>query len=270
MSSSEEEWTVVTSQDKRRVIHSGRYAVRRANDSTTITTDNVWTAETRDAVIKCMSTCQRSLVRTGFYQHLTAILERHEVNEIVCYGIGNLSASPSSAPMWQLACALAIRNAQVEEPPFLFYDPCTTPSEADLLTQEWKIQVLSDNEQGKRRAGSGLSTLFFMPHCPLLLYGNVLWANWNNLDRVLLFGNSLHLYNERALEKKKIIEHISLLLPFVKEERVNVSKRDSEQVVGNLEGAFNDCYLTWFSIDNETVLPPRPKLKLQYNDGEVI
>ena len=32
-------------------------------------------------------------------------------------------------------------------------------------------------------------TLFFMPHCPLQLYSNVLFANWSHLDAIIILGN---------------------------------------------------------------------------------
>jgi len=263
---------VVTSQDKRRVIRSGRRrAVPQAVGATANDTRNAWTDVTRCAVVKTMFECRDALSRTNCYQSLRdSILEKLEVDQIVCFGIGNLAPSPT-ASMWQLACALALRETMQgdREIPLLFYDPCTSLSEAKVMSSEWEIQVITENERGKRCV-NGLATLFFMPHCPLTLYGNVLWANWNNLDRVLAFGNSLPMYKERAIEKRKVPETISLLLPFVKEERVDISKRDAEEANGDLEGAFNDCYLTWFAIDGDAVLPCRPELTTQGDDGEVI
>lgn len=262
---------MVTKQDKRRVIRSGRRStVPRVGVPST--SDAPWSDDTRREVITTMAKCRSDLVHTDFYQSLIkCILEKDlEMNQIVCYGIGNLAPSPT-ASMWQLACALTLRE-ELNGISLLFYDPCTTPSEAQLMNDEWKIQVITENERGKRRV-NGLTTLFFMPHCPRLLYANVLWANWNDLDRVLLFGNSLPLYKERTMEKNKFPESVSLLLPFVEEERVVlVSKSDNDKADGNLEGAFNDCYLTWISINDCSVLPNRPpELTVQEDEGgEVI
>lgn len=275
-----EEWTVVTSQDKRRVIRSGRRRRALPNDTSSHTnnsnSETPSNDKTKNAVVNTMTKCQATLEYTSFFQNVKRfILEKHEIQQIVCYGIGNLSTSPS-ASMWQLACALALREAMHQQDnntvdiPVFFYDPCTITSESDLMKEEWKVHVLSENERGKRNV-DGLATLFFMPHCPLALYGNALWVNWNNLNRIVLFGNSLPLYQERALEKNKIPETVSLLLPFVQQERIDVSKRDAKTVEGDLEGAFNDCYLTWFSIDNDTVLSPRPpESATKDDDGEVI
>lgn len=259
---------MVTSQDKRRVVRSGRRCgagVSRA--SATFTLD--WNDEnTKAAVITTMTFCQSALVRTRFYQGLLSSLESCEMEQVVCLGIGNLSTSPRSPSMWQLACALALRE-HMKELVISFYDPCTTLSEAQMMEKEWNIQVLCTDTKG-RQTVNGQTTLFFMPHCPLHLYSNVLWTNWYNLDRVVIFGNSLLLYKERAMEKKKVPETLSLLLPFVKQVQINVTKSDVESVVGNLEHAFNDCYVTVFVINNDTELPPRPEAPLQDEDAEVI
>jgi hypothetical protein len=40
--------------------------------------------------------------------------------------------------------------------------------------------------------------LFFMPHCPILLYDNVLQANWTpaNLKKIIILGNSFKEHKE--------------------------------------------------------------------------
>ncbi len=34
-----------------------------------------------------------------------------------------------------------------------------------------------------------VNTVSMVPHCPYWLYCNVLWANWEHLDRVVILGN---------------------------------------------------------------------------------
>lgn len=266
----EEEWKVVTNRDKRRVMRAG--GRHRPVAPQVVATTDEWAEETKSAVLATMSKCRHDLLITDFYQNLRVAWDKHsrKVEQIVCYGIGSLSTS-SSASMWQLACVLTIREIlQVKGDgniPLFFYDPCTTPSEASVLQSEWKIHVLSRNERGKRPV-NGLTTLFFMPHCPLRLYDNVLWANWNALDKVIIFGNSLLAYSERTIGK--LPTGVSRLLPLLTEERVDLPKCDIEQADGNLEGAFNDCYFTCFSVYEETVLPPQPAETLHDDNDEVI
>jgi hypothetical protein len=45
----------------------------------------------------------------------------------------------------------------------------------------------TENLRGKHLA-KGV-TLFYMPHCPYRLYVNVLWANWHQLENVIILGN---------------------------------------------------------------------------------
>ena len=42
-------------------------------------------------------------------------------------------------------------------------------------------------------------TLFYMPHCPLGLYNNVIASNWERkkLEKIILVGNRLDFYDER-------------------------------------------------------------------------
>jgi hypothetical protein len=271
----EEEWKVVTSHDKRRVMRAGRTR-RRPVASQVENTPKEWTHDTQSAVLDTVSKCRQHLLGTEFYQNLRAAWKNSShklvvVEQIVCYGIGNLSTF-ASASMWQLACALTIRTFLQKQdestpPALFFYDPCTTPSEALLLQSKWNIQVLGKNERGKRLV-HGVSTLFFMPHCPLGLYDNVLWANWDALDKVMLFGNSLPAYSERMIGN--LPAGVTCLLPFLTEEEIHLTKRDVEHADGNLEGAFHDCYLTWFSVDEKTLLPSRPEESLHDDDEEMI
>lgn len=40
-----------------------------------------------------------------------------------------------------------------------------------------------------RQSDDGYSTLFFLPHCPYRLYCNLLWENWQDLDKLFILGN---------------------------------------------------------------------------------
>ena len=44
-------------------------------------------------------------------------------------------------------------------------------------------------------------TLFYMPHCGIAMYNNLLWANWNptTLSDMAVIGNRFSSYNERYM-----------------------------------------------------------------------
>lgn len=58
------------------------------------------------------------------------------------------------------------------------------------------------DERGRREVK--VPTLFFMPHCEVQLYDNLLDANWGceNLNKMVILGNSFGEY-ERYVEEKK-------------------------------------------------------------------
>ena len=142
----------------------------------------------------------------------------------------------------------------------VYFEPFIKPIESKVLKDTFHVTVLDINEKGKRCIKSSLftattneendddhidnnidnissssrktthySTLFYMPHCPMRLYSNVLWANWSFdllLDgRIIIFGNSFEAYDDRmiSLEQRKDKTNAILpLLPFVVENRILV------------------------------------------------
>ena len=96
--------------------------------------------------------------------------------------------------------------------PTHYHDPCILPVEREMLENVFHVHVLEYNDMGKRTLGiesvpcrqqrssvvdeSSLPlssstaessrcrsrcTLFYMPHCPMRLYSNVLWAHWSRI-----------------------------------------------------------------------------------------
>mmetsp|Transcript_6731 Transcript_6731/g.10233 ORF Transcript_6731/g.10233 Transcript_6731/m.10233 type:complete len:300 (-) Transcript_6731:42-941(-) len=294
---SSEEWSVVTKDDKRRVARSGR---RRGKQSpqkySQLVDDNAsngsWTKEAKDKALEKIAECEEQFQRTDFHKNFMTEWESKvavtdednpanvwsHVDEIVCYGIGNFSILDSSA-MWQLACALCIRkflnevqrNKSGEESPqqslrqsgieMTFFDPCTTDMEAKIL-EELQMKNLNKNERGKHFVNT--NTLFFMIHCPKQLYGNLLWSNWNALDKILILGNSLCTYHERSFGSEE--QEINLLIDFIYEKLIPCSKQDIEKFS---ETAFNDSFLTWFDCKSTKSLPSRPPEFIVPKDGMV-
>ena len=252
------------------------------------------------------------------------------IQSIVCYGIGNFGTKRPSAPLWQLALAITIRDfigelynndnkndndddknkkSQIEEddhdhvddrsmvlpsdkatlntitsgednnnngnnaqqkqhnqshlfPTMYYFEPLITAKESYVLEQ-LGIQIIAENERGKRSVMVGddsnddnnnngsSSTLFYMPHCPMTLYANVLYTNWDHLDEntVFIFGNSLSNYVDNSKQhnyQQQSMEILQTLQPYWNEEILTISKNDISESSAYFEQAFNDSSLTSF------------------------
>eukprot|EP00978_Attheya_sp_CCMP212_P005125 scaffold11322_cov45-Attheya_sp.AAC.2 len=256
----------------------------------------------------------------------------------------------ASAPMLQLACALLLRKTFTEliatipegardslkedatkkkglnenedktncespsstaGPKLFYYEPLLLPVERSVLLKE-NVHIISTNEQGKRKIEK--NTFFFMPHCPMRLYSNVLWANWNQhlfdssqQGRILIFGNSFQLYDQRIVisqrastdsDKTSLDTNCVLkVVPYTREQgRVAGSKdwkrlldannHKDDVLLSNLESAFNDCVVMSFSTnekdDESSSISSRPweyrpdehisgeKIKDGYGESELL
>ncbi|KAI9295497.1 hypothetical protein K502DRAFT_217794 [Neoconidiobolus thromboides FSU 785] len=112
--------------------------------------------------------------------------------DIICYGLGSIIES--SLSRWQLAFLLSIKQEFKVVNSIQYYDPLPLTEDEETILNDYGFQILEKNEEGKRAVKEG--TLFYMPHCPMLLYENVLSSNWeiNLLKKVYIIGNDLTNY----------------------------------------------------------------------------
>ena len=232
---------------------------------------------------------------------------------IVCYGIGNFGTTRSSAPLWQLALAVTIRDyirtlhthndnddddeTSLEDddhdssssslsstlkstsnknndddhrrrrrrrlPTMYYFEPLMTVEESIVL-EKLDINIIAENERGGRSVIDEGGCLFFMPHCPMTLYTNLLHANWDCLreNNILIFGNSLSSYidgggnnsnnnniditNNKNPQKRQALDILKDLQPHWEEERLDISKNDISDRPAYFERAFNDSSFTSF------------------------
>jgi hypothetical protein len=230
---------------------------------------------------------------------------------IVCYGIGNFGTTRSSAPLWQLALAVTIRDyirtlhthndnddeTALEDddhdsssslgstlkstsnknndddhrrrrrrlPTMYYFEPLMTVEESIVL-EKLDIHIIAENERGGRSViDDEGGCLFFMPHCPMTLYTNLLHANWDCLreSNILIFGNSLSSYidgggnksnnnnidittNNNSPQKRQALDILNDLQPHWEEERLDISKNDISDRPAYFERAFNDSSFTSF------------------------
>lgn len=309
MLSSDDEWKVVTKNDKKRVTRKRGPRLRLFQPASH---PIVLGSEITDYHLlqETLASCVTALQQTNFYDtlinQLDEILQRQPqlqpFSQIVCYGIGHFShttADRFSASLWQLAGLVALRDylEQTAGQPIktLYFDPSSSPFENDFLSQQKpQIHVLTENERGRRHL-HGTPTLFFMPHCPRKLYENVLVTNWEEFPTTLLviIGNSLINYanalsSPNGVQSRRELSSTSssslstssvspsclqLLLPFLKETKVNPSTMDCKNAPGYFVTAFNDTYVTRVHAeeeddDSQSLWPQRPCEKEQNGDED--
>lgn len=268
---------------------------------------------TPDKIVQTLDTCLQELGESQYWENLRRVLKtRAETNQypqfrsIVCYGIGNFGTKRSSAPMWQLALALMIRDfigtltvandatqspsetnnrkddnlAPKLAPTIHYYEPLMTVQESVAL-EKLGIQIIRENERGKRSVNDNEgATLFFMPHCPLSLYTNLFHTNWDSLFRVMVFGNSLSNYIDGGNtsivtdpKKQQALKILETLQPFWEVDVLKMNKKDIADRSAYFEQAFNDSSFTSFVTDTSTApWPERLQLDtpLDGDGGEVL
>lgn len=142
--------------------------------------------------------------------------------QMVIYGVGSIESY--EPPRLQLSLAILMKRKFSWIGDIEVFDPVLSATECEVL-EALGCSVLSVNEQGQRRALK--PTMFFMPHCEAELYDNLLHANWQveQLNRVVLFGNSFETYEQHVSEFKNspIIgsaHHILAIRRFTKEFKI--------------------------------------------------
>ena len=243
---------------------------------------------TQDQIEAILETCLAELRGSRYWERLRQVLDQRisaALGSIVCYGIGNFGTKRPSAPLWQLALAILMRehfgsgeSSKHETVDMYYFEPLMTKEESKVL-QNLGITIINQNERGKRTIEKDNNdiALFFMPHCPMSLYTNLFHTNWDFLQKVLIFGNSLdnyilHNHITTDLHKQQAMTILETLQPLWKVDQLPIHKKDIEELAAYFEQAFNDSSVTSFvTITNSTSTgwPERPPLDLPVNyDGE--
>lgn len=184
----------------------------------------------------------------------------------------------------------SVFEREQDQVPIYYYEPCILPVERDVLQTVFHVHVLENNEFGKlnvqsmrqnndaaattaTRSSERVSTsLFYMPHCPMRLYCNVLWSHWESLDSTVIFGNSFRSYDERILSSERRNDPTNGLfrvIPCTNEVSINLQgNRRGDEVhdsLNHLDTAFNDCNIISFTVDS---IPDRPDEYFASQDPE--
>lgn len=141
------------------------------------------------------------------------------IGQIVCFGLGNFTRSRSS--MYQLALLRHLMKHEKflnhhYENKFIAYDPIFTEFEKNIL-KSFGFQILQNNNDCRYPIIQSSSlesiTLLFMPHMDYNHYYNVLDCNRENIDHLIIFGNSLDI----CLNEKYFTEYSTDLRRFLQE-----------------------------------------------------
>ena len=146
--------------------------------------------------------CFESTITANFTSIPNADTMELRVN-IICYGLGSFSKSPSSMYQLALLCAV-IRHLESDEQPIALqkselFEPILTENEVKVLS-DLGLDVLSIDSKGHYPMDSAPNaiTFCFMPHCPRMLYNNLLATNWphrRSFHKLIIFGNSFAEYH---------------------------------------------------------------------------
>ena len=253
------EWLTVSASDKKRVMRRNRkkaaLGVAHPTAAPTASVSNT------GRLVQIVHNCRTALQSTQLYRQVrdqvVVTTAAAPLEEILCLGLGNFSRTHSkyySASMWQLALLLQLReDLQTQQqqqqqrgdndgPKIYYYDPVSTAQETAFLTQqEPQIQVLDENDQGKRKIPQ--RTLVFMPHCPAVLYENLFYTNptaFQPHSATILIGNSICNFCETLTP--------SVDMPTLRARLGQLDERqlvleDAKKQPGDFEKAFNDTFI---------------------------
>lgn len=125
---------------------------------------------------------------------------------IRCYGLGSIEDNYSARYQFALLLLIYERfKAYINS--IYFYDPIFNANDKFILTDVFKFNILTKNDECKYNILNdlkelNLATLFYMPHCCKSLYNNLLYSNWSYeaLNNLYLFSNSFKLIYDYTLE----------------------------------------------------------------------
>jgi hypothetical protein len=132
-------------------------------------------------LLKLGDVLSKSHVYSKSVDVLESLVSTAQFSQAVFLGIGSFSTSSSA--LLQLAFGLTLCRC-FNVPLIEIWDPQMSSLDLTLCDR----LLLTPNREAPGRSISG-PTLYFMPHCPYMLYNQVMWSNWNELSNVIILGN---------------------------------------------------------------------------------
>lgn len=187
---------------------------------------------------------------------LDKILSFHPQFHLVIYGIGSIDSFET--PRLQFSLALVLHEQLKRQISSVeVFDPIISATERATM-EELGVTVMEIDERGRREVKA--PTLFFMPHCEVQLYDNLLNANWGceSLNKMVILGNSFGEYERYVEERRGLGGGWSVKVEEVGR-RVIGSRRFVREVgmEGGVDGddgffrAFHDISWHFFDVGND-------------------
>jgi len=186
---------------------------------------------------------KKEFAKSEFYSSVLIKLNQglHQLNfvgvkEIICYGLGHfVDCVESRYQFGLLLCLKDHFSANV-----CIFDPIFYSAEIEILT-ELGCEVITANEEGKRKTTPDTVTLVYLPHCPRQLTNNFLWTNWGpELKNCIIFSNRFSKIIES--QPKRILNanagYILNIIPYTEEFSLDNSFRYKD--------IFNDLAIHFF------------------------
>ncbi|KAK9105353.1 hypothetical protein Scep_022197 [Stephania cephalantha] len=257
---SEGDWTVVSRRRKQRRNFFPK--IGTIEQQPWIPTKSDADHEMESKLMQKMQACIQKLENSDFFHTLLQQMEASEVHDristvlaseskmpMVIYGIGSIESY--EPPRLQLSLAILLKRKFDWVGGIEVFDPVISSTESKIL-EALGCSVLSENEQGRRVALK--PTMFYMPHCEVVLYDNLVQANWKaeHLNQMVVFGNSFRSYenyisvsmNSTLSESMK---HVLTVLNFSTEVKV-------ETVSDDYFKAFHDSSWHYFNVISDMEL----------------
>lgn len=179
-------------------------------------------------------------------RHFDKILQSKHKLKMVIYGIGSIESYES--PRMQLSLAVLMKRNLDWIGEMEVFDPIISLTESKVM-EDLGFRVLSVNEDGRRQVVDPI--LFFMPHCEVELYDNLLKTNWRHdlLNKIILLGNSFEKYEQHRLVSKNrglddLRKHLLAVQRFTKEFEIRIVSDDYFR-------AFHNSSWHFFSVDSD-------------------
>ncbi|XXG78100.1 hypothetical protein AAC387_Pa08g2115 [Persea americana] len=267
------EWTFVLPRRRRRGTQNSKtlnpepHTTLEPKPSPPIIHSQTNTQIEESKLMKKMQLTLTNLESSSFYRTLVAQIQTPQLlsnfsralsssqsqnkMQMVIYGIGSIDSYEPPRLQLSLAILLSRRFDSMIEGRIEVFDPIIAEVESRVM-EALGCTVLKIDEQGRREAERPM--LFFMPHCEVELYNNLLEANWRpeRLNRMVVFGNSFERYHSFVSEFKCSV--VGKYSGYVLEARRFAEEVGIDTVCEDFFRAFHDTSWHFFCLDADVAM----------------